>query len=68
MWKPNGHRCGLDPLRHAHFQARSGTGRAVLNGKPYFMRGSNITLYRFFEDSECGNLPWRDWVRTFTSA
>jgi len=21
-----------------------------LNGKPYFMRGSNITLYRFFED------------------
>ncbi len=41
------------------------TGQAVLNGKPYFLRGSNITLYRFFEDSECGNLPWRsDWVRT----
>ncbi|MCX7827396.1 MAG: hypothetical protein N2689_17840, partial [Verrucomicrobiae bacterium] len=37
---------------------------AVLNGKPYFMRGSNVTLYRFFEDSERGNLPWdRDWVR-----
>jgi hypothetical protein len=40
------------------------TGRAVLNGRPYFMRGSNITLYRFFEDSECGNLPWNEkWVR-----
>ncbi len=40
------------------------TGRAMLNGKPYFMRGSNITLYRFFEDSECGNLPWdKKWVR-----
>jgi beta-galactosidase len=39
-------------------------GRAMLNGKPYFLRGSNITLYRFFEDSECKNLPWRqDWVR-----
>lgn len=38
--------------------------RAMLNGKPYFMRGSNITLYRFFEDSECKDLPWRaDWVR-----
>ena len=37
---------------------------ALLNGKPYPMRGSNITLYRFFEDSECGNLPWdTNWVR-----
>jgi beta-galactosidase len=40
------------------------SGRAMLNGKPYFMRGSNITLYRFFEDSECGALPWNEsWVR-----
>ena len=40
------------------------SGRAMLNGKPYFLRGSNITLYRFFEDSECGNLPWNEaWVR-----
>ncbi|HNQ87808.1 MAG TPA: discoidin domain-containing protein [Verrucomicrobiota bacterium] len=39
--------------------------RAVLNGKPYFLRGSNVTLYRFFEDSERGALPWDDdWVRT----
>ena len=46
------------------FKFDPATGRAMLNGKPYFMRGSNITLYRFFEDSECGNLPWDEkWVR-----
>lgn len=40
------------------------TRRAVLNGKPYFMRGSNFTAYRFFEDSERGALPWNEtWVR-----
>jgi beta-galactosidase len=38
--------------------------RALLNGKPYFLRGSNITLHRFFEDPLCGDLPWREkWVR-----
>ncbi len=46
------------------FRLDPATGRAMLNGKPYFMRGSNFTLYRFFEDAECGNLPWdRRWVR-----
>jgi len=46
------------------FQFDPRTGNAVLNGKPYFMRGSNITLYRFFEDSACADLPWNpDWVR-----
>ena len=40
------------------------TGRAMLNGKPYFMRGSNVTLYRFFEDAQRGDKPWREeWVR-----
>jgi len=40
------------------------TRKAVLNGQPYFMRGSNVTLYRFFEDSQCKDLPWnQDWVR-----
>ncbi|MFZ0281070.1 MAG: glycoside hydrolase family 2 TIM barrel-domain containing protein [Bacteroidales bacterium] len=39
-------------------------GMTMLNGKPYFMRGSNITLYRFFEDETCGSLPWdSSWVR-----
>ena len=41
------------------------TKRALLNGKPYYVRGSNVTLYRFFEDAQRGELPWRpDWVRT----
>jgi hypothetical protein len=40
------------------------TGRARLNGKPFFLRGSNVTLYRFFEDSERKDRPWREeWVR-----
>ena len=38
--------------------------RATLNGKPFRLRGSNITLYRFFEDAGRGDLPWRDdWVK-----
>lgn len=46
------------------FRFDAATGRAMLNGKPYFMRGSNITLYRFFEDPDCGRLPWDEkWVR-----
>ena len=49
-------------MREFHFDPV--TKKAVLNGKPYFMRGSNITLYRFFEDSICKNLPWNStWVR-----
>ncbi|RMG00618.1 MAG: hypothetical protein D6741_06500 [Planctomycetota bacterium] len=37
---------------------------ALLNGKPYRLRGSNITLYRFFEDDQRGDLPWnKEWVR-----
>jgi len=49
-------------MREFHFDAL--THQAILNGKPYFMRGSNITLYRFFEDSACKNLPWdTSWVR-----
>ena len=46
------------------FKFDPASGRAMLNGKPYFLRGSNITLYRFFEDGESGKLPWdADWVR-----
>ncbi len=40
------------------------TGRAILNGKPYFMRGTNVCIYRFFEDDQRGDKPWRaEWVR-----
>jgi hypothetical protein len=37
---------------------------ALLNGKRYFLRGSNVTIYRFFEDAARAERPWRaDWVR-----
>jgi hypothetical protein len=49
-------------MREFYFDPKA--RRAMLNGKPYFMRGSNISLYRFFEDAERGSLPWNDeWVR-----
>jgi len=47
------------------FRFNQETRFAELNGKPYFMRGSNFTLYRFFEDQPPREyLPWnRDWVQ-----
>lgn len=46
------------------FTTDPASGRAVLNGRPYFLRGSNVCIYRFFEDAERGQLPWdRQWVR-----
>ncbi len=40
------------------------SGRVILNGRPYYLRGSNVCIYRFFEDAERGTLPWdREWVR-----
>ena len=51
------------------FKLDQASGRAMLNGKPYFLRGSNITLYRFFEDAERGDKPWREeWVRRLHKA
>lgn len=39
------------------------TKRAILNGKPYFMRGTNVCIFRFFEDPDRSTLPWdEDWV------
>jgi beta-galactosidase len=50
------------------FHSDAATRRFFLNGKPYYLRGSNITLHRFFEDPECGDLPWSDnWVRRLLS-
>ena len=35
-----------------------------LNSQKYYLRGSNVTLQRFFEDPECSNLAWdREWVK-----
>jgi hypothetical protein len=46
------------------FRFDTTTKRAYLNDKPYFLRGSNITLHRFFEDPTSGALPWNEeWVR-----
>ncbi|HEC62547.1 MAG TPA: hypothetical protein ENI27_09905, partial [bacterium] len=40
------------------------TRRAYLNGRPYYLRGTNVCIFRFFEDSERGDRPWRkEWVR-----
>jgi beta-galactosidase len=48
-------------MRDFHFDTV--TQRAYLNGRPYFLRGSNITLHRFFEDPDVGILPWdEDWL------
>ena len=39
------------------------TQRAYLNGAPYFLRGSNIALHRFFEDPQSGTHPWNEaWL------
>ncbi|MEA3224483.1 MAG: glycoside hydrolase family 2 TIM barrel-domain containing protein [Planctomycetota bacterium] len=49
-------------MRSFRFDKES--GRAILNGKPYYMRGTNVCAYRFFEDAERGDKPWREeWVR-----
>ena len=46
------------------FRFDAATKRAYLNGKVYYLRGSNITLHRFFEDPLCRDLPWKEvWVR-----
>ena len=35
-----------------------------LNGEKYILRGTNITLQRFFEDPDCANLVWdKVWVK-----
>ncbi|MHC4556283.1 MAG: glycoside hydrolase family 2 TIM barrel-domain containing protein [Planctomycetota bacterium] len=49
-------------MRSFRFDKES--GRAVLNGRPYFMRGTNVCVYRFFEDAKRADKPWRaEWVR-----
>ncbi|HVU23181.1 MAG TPA: glycoside hydrolase family 2 TIM barrel-domain containing protein [Opitutus sp.] len=46
------------------FRGDATTGQFLLNGEPCYLRGSNIALHRFFEDPQCGGLPWDEaWVR-----
>jgi hypothetical protein len=38
---------------------------ALLNEKPYYLRGTNVCIFRFFEDPDRGTLPWdTQWVTT----
>ncbi len=61
----------LGPYRHVERFGWRGfrldpahTNRALLNGNPYFFRGTNIALFRFFEDPVCRDQPWNEtWVR-----
>lgn len=49
-------------IREFRYDAK--TGRPMLNGKPYYLRGTNFCMFRFFEDPVRGSLPWnRQWVR-----
>ncbi len=49
-------------MRSFRFDNKSGF--AVLNGKTYYLRGTNVCIHRFFEDSARGDKPWRkEWVR-----
>jgi beta-galactosidase len=49
-------------MRTLQFEANGKYAR--LNGKRFFLRGSNVTIYRFFEDAERKDRPWRnEWVR-----
>lgn len=35
-----------------------------LNGEKMILRGTNVTLQRFFEDPDCSNLVWdKEWVK-----
>ncbi len=45
------------------FEASKDSGVFLLNGKPYFMRGTNVCIFRFFEDRERKNYPWdSEWA------
>jgi len=38
---------------------------ALLNEKPYYLRGTNVCIFRFFEDPDRGSLPWdQQWPVT----
>lgn len=45
------------------FEASPDSSIFLLNGKPYYMRGTNVCIFRFFEDPSRNNLPWESaWV------
>jgi beta-galactosidase len=47
------------------FSANMNDGVFMLNDKPYYMRGTNVCIFRFFEDPDRNGLPWDSkWVST----
>ena len=60
-------RNGLSDVATKNFGMRDFERRGkyfYLNGEKYYLRGSNITLHRFFEDPDCQALPWdTTWVK-----
>jgi hypothetical protein len=40
------------------FEASKDSGVFLLNAKPYFLCGTNVCIFRFFEDPNRANLPW----------
>lgn len=56
-------RFGMRSFRFGRF-----TKTALLNNEKYYLRGTNVPVYRFFEDSLRKNLPWNEkWVRLMFS-
>lgn len=51
------------------FEWRSGDEAGFyLNGKRYYLRGTNIAFHRFLEDQDRGRLAWdRDWIEKLLS-
>ena len=46
------------------FEIDKQTGKSLLNGEVYYLRGTNVCINRFFEDSQRSNHPWdEEWVR-----
>jgi beta-galactosidase len=47
------------------FAASRDSGVFLLNDKPYYMRGTNVCIFRFFEDPDRNGLPWNSkWTTT----
>ena len=41
----------------------------LLNQNRIFLRGTNVTLHRFFEDPDCADLPWnQQWLQRLLNA
>jgi len=40
------------------FETSQDSGVFLLNGKPYYLRGTNVCIFRFFEDPDRKGLPW----------